>query len=383
MPSPLLWGEEELEEIKQKIRQTPAAIDLTEQTMMACRQVAVPERGFARRRRGFAAAICGAAAVLVFSVSVGASFVSPAMAASMKQIPGMGTLFQFASDLGLRTADERGMLTLGSSQSTHDGVTLTAPAAAFDGTRVVVGLERQVAEGVAASGSLQEQISNLTLLIDGQDIQQYTAGSQSHSIGSFGFSGPDSNSYLMEVSDLKNQGGRAFPDQFELTARVALAGIAEPFELQIPVRRAAGENRVLEPKAEKSYNGLTFKVNKLELTPITTNVTTETQFTSAAKAAEALPRLNYDVTDEQGRNLQSLTGHGWTEEDGSTSIMDMRFEPFSSVPKTIHIRPYWNEYQKGGDGLYALDEQGNPKKIYIPELEIEIQVGEGAVKAAE
>ncbi|WP_172253205.1 DUF4179 domain-containing protein [Saccharibacillus deserti] len=370
MPNPLSWDEQEMDELQRKIRNHPAPVNLVESTLSRCREEEErPERAGHRFVKTKIMAAVVAAMVILF----GSSYVSPAVAASLKQIPGVSSLFRFANDLGLRTADERGLVIQNDSESTHEGITLKAPVALFDGTRVSVGVEREFEEAARRSGSLLEQIESWELSIDGQqDLQKYAPGSVMSKSG-------DADSAILEVSDLKNQGGQPFPDRFELTVRVRLDGIAERFELKVPVQRTTEPNLSFETSASAQNEDLIFKVKKVELTPVTTQITTESTFTDAGTAQKEQATFAYDVLDEQGRKLQTISGGGQPL-DGATMVMDTRFEPFLATPKKIVIKPFRYVYQSGGDGLFALDEAGNPKKNYLPGLDLEIEVGSSAAQ---
>lgn len=52
--------------------------------------------------------------------------------------------------------------------------------------------------------------------------------------------------------------------------------------------------------------------------------------------------------------------------------MDVRFHPFETLPKAITIKPYIHLYDS--EGSFQLDENGNLKIQYIPELEITIPI---------
>ncbi|MNH39657.1 hypothetical protein D3C79_1008600 [compost metagenome] len=52
--------------------------------------------------------------------------------------------------------------------------------------------------------------------------------------------------------------------------------------------------------------------------------------------------------------------------------MDLRVHPFETLPKAITIKPYIHLYDD--EGSYQLDENGDPKIQYIPELEITIPI---------
>ncbi|OWR27802.1 hypothetical protein CDO73_20845 [Saccharibacillus sp. O23] len=369
MPTPLSWDEQEMDELERRIRNHPVPVDLAEKTLNRCRneQMELP----IRTSRRFLKTKIGAAAAMAVALVICSGYVSPAMAASLKQVPGIASLFRFADDLGLRTAEEQGLLTENDAASTHGGITLKAPVAVYDGTRVSVGLERSFESESSANVSLQEQMTSVELLIDGQSTDRY---GKDMGLGFFTFPTTDKNASIIEMSDLKNQGGQPLPDRFELTVRATLAGVDEPFELRIPVERKADQSVALLPDVSREADGLSFKVNKVEFTPITTQITTELTFADDNRMEDRdRAALAYDVEDEQGHSLRVLSGTGHPISE-NVMVTDTRFEPFASVPHTLVIKPFRYVYLEGGDGAFALDQDGNPKKIYLPELELKIEV---------
>ncbi|WP_230486296.1 DUF4179 domain-containing protein [Paenibacillus polymyxa] len=51
-------------------------------------------------------------------------------------------MFKLAGDLGLQTADQKGLATSSNLSVIHSGITLKVPQIIFDGTRLVVALEK-------------------------------------------------------------------------------------------------------------------------------------------------------------------------------------------------------------------------------------------------
>ena len=54
--------------------------------------------------------------------------------------------------------------------------------------------------------------------------------------------------------------------------------------------------------------------------------------------------------------------------------MDLRYNPFESVPKTITLKPYLQLYDDKEIGAFQYDENGEPKIQYIPELEVKLDL---------
>ncbi|WP_342564031.1 DUF4179 domain-containing protein [Paenibacillus sp. FSL R7-0345] len=370
----------ELGRLEQMIRDTPAEIDLTRGVMdrydQKRRQVS---REAASGRRGWrkpAAAV--AAAVLIMATAAGTGLISPAAAEALRQIPGMERVFQLAGDLGLRAADEQGLYNSLVVSDTHGGVSVAATAVAFDGIRVSVGLE--LTAPASASGaesqpeSLQEAMTDVELSVNGQPLNDYAP--YGSSIGLFLFPIPDSDKLVLEFSDLRNQGGQAFPQQFALGLHFKMVGVEEPFLLDIPVELNTRDNLVLAPAAAQHYGNITMQVDKVELTPVTTNITTRLELDgmTISEMHSSGGSIGYDLFDDQGNKIPMLSGNGTSATGGNVLIEDSRFAPLASVPQSITIKPYHFVYKANSISEFQLDAQGKVKVEYIPELEATVPV---------
>lgn len=367
----------ELGRLEQMIRDTPAEIDLTRVVMDRYDHKRRQVRREAASGRGWrkpAAAV--GAAVLIMTAVAGTGLISPAAAEALKQIPGMERVFQLASDLGLRAADEQGLYSNPGVSDTQGGVSVAATAVAFDGIRVSVGLERTApaSEAGGQNGSLQEAMTEVELSINGQPLNDYAP--YGSSIGPFLFPVPDSDKLVLEFSDLLNQGGQAFPEQFELGLRFRVTGIEEPFLLDIPVELNTRDNLVLTPSAVRNNGNIKMQVDKVELTPVTTNITTRLELDgmTISEMHSSGGSIGYDLFDDQGNKIQMLSGNGTSAAGGNVLAQDSRFAPLASVPQSITLKPYHFVYKEGSTSEFQLDARGNVQVEYIPELEVNVPV---------
>lgn len=311
--------------------------------------------------------------VAAFVFMMGGSFISPTMAVSIKQIPGMASIFMLAGDFGLKTADEKGLVTKLSVGDTHNNLTLNVPVVMYDGTRVSIGLEHETSESEFSNKPLGELISSVDLAIDGRPIQSF-APDNSNSIGIYQHPGKDRNSVILEFSDLRNQGGKLFPDEFNLNLMVTVDGIKDPFEIVIPVKKNIDDYLVMQPNISRKYENLNFTLEKFESTPITASITTRIDLPLNSKLTAPLLTMGVDIIDDKGNKLKMLSGNGWNETDGNYLVSDYRYQPFESTPEYITIKPYILLYQDKSNGVLQLDKDGNAKIKYIPELEITLPI---------
>ncbi|AJS60522.1 DUF4179 domain-containing protein [Paenibacillus sp. IHBB 10380] len=368
--------DKEVNHLKKLIRETPISVDLVEQTMKEVESSHLRNTRSNRthRRSGWSRAmITVGSAAIVFTLVIGAGFISPTLAASIKQIPGMDTIFRFAGDLGLRAVDEKGLLTIMDASVTHDGLTLNVPGVLFVGTRVSIGIERQTSEEKFLEDTVQDIISTWDLSINGESTQSYAP--KGHSLGSYTIPGKNENTTFLQLSDLHNQGGKVFPDQFELTLTITVSGISEPFKFNIPVVKNTKDNVVLTPAVTRTYENISLTLEKVEITPITTNITTLIKFPEHMRSSSSQPRLGYAIYDDKGNELQQIDGNGSSPTGrGNAMLMDSRFEPFATIPKSITIKTYKLIPQKGDKSQFVLDENGKVRRVYFPNLEITLPI---------
>lgn len=367
--------DKEIEQLKRQIRETPIHIDLVEQTMRRYEETSssgIKSEIFKKRRR-YRSMLTVVSVAIAFTLILGSGFISPVLASSLKQIPGVDTLFRLAGDLGLKTADEKGLVTVPNSSDTHQGLALNVPIAMYDGTRVSIGIERTTSDHKLLNSNIMELIDNVSLAINGHSIQSYAPAGTSNSIGPYIIPGNNANSAIIEFADLRNQGGKPFPDQFELTMTLTVSGIQKPFEIKIPVEKNTTANRVITPSIVRTYENIHLNLKKVEFTPITTNLTTNVQFSETTSENNiSLSDIGYDIVDDKGNKLKLISGNGWNPTNGHTIITDTRFEPFVIIPESIIIKPYIYIYTDATKHQMKLNKDGLPQIKYIPELEIRL-----------
>ncbi|MEB2298470.1 DUF4179 domain-containing protein [Lysinibacillus xylanilyticus] len=362
--------DKELDQIERLIRETPVEVDLVNRTMSkyeGSRNTKPSEKFRTRKNLRQRVMMITASAAMIFSLIIVTGLISPTMAATMKEVPLLSSVFKFTRDLGLHAADEKGLSTKLNTSVTHEGVTLNVTEVVYDGTRVAIGIERHHKEGENSKESLSDQMSNIEFLLNGEPLNHTNFS------GVFRQPSKDKNSAILEFSDLKNQGGSPFPKQFNLTLSTTIIGVSEPFKMDIPVSDI-GNYVNLQPNISRKYKNNQFTIEQIILTPITTSITTRIALLDKSTSVDFREGIRIEVYDEQGRELKLIHGNGSRETNKGNSdlIMDLRVHPFETLPKAITIKPYIHLYD--GEGSYQLDENRDPKIQYIPELEITIPI---------
>lgn len=359
-------------ELERLIRETPVEIDLVNRTMNKyTSSPSASHSGNVRapktiRKRLFRIT---ASVTMIFSLIIITCLISPTMAATMKEVPLLSSVFKFTRDLGLHAADEKELSTKLNTSVTHEGYTLNVTEVVYDGIRVAIGIERLPKEGENSKESLWDQISKIELLLNGKPLDHTNFS------GIFGQPSKDKDSEIIEFSDLRNQGGEPFPKEFNLTLSTTITGISKPFKMDIPVSDI-GNYVKLQPNISRKYKNNQFTIEQIILTPITTSITTRKALLDKSTSIDSRGGISIDVFDEQGHKLKISHGNGRRETNEGTSdiISDLRLHPFETIPKAITIKPYTYLYDSYPDGLFKLDRNGDPIVQYIPELEITIPI---------
>ncbi|MGE7690562.1 DUF4179 domain-containing protein [Lysinibacillus sp. NPDC097214] len=365
--------DKELDQLERLIRETPMEIDLVNRTMNkyeSTRYTKQPESSRTPKKMRQRVMMIVASAAMIICLIFVTSLVSPTLAATIKQVPVLSSIFKLAGDLGLQTADEKGLSTKLHTSVTRDDFTLSVSEVVYDGTRVSIAIERPHIEN--EKETLMDRISDIKLFINGNPLKAFAPDPENSMNGIIINPGKDNDSAIIEFVDERNQGGRPFPEQFDLTLRTTITGIQDPLEIDIPVKNKIEDYVTLQPNVSRQYDNIHFTIEKIELTPITTNITTRTILTDNSPVAELI--MGIDVVDEQGHKLKLIGGLGSYESNGSDKIMDHRYTPFESIPKTITLKPYIHLFKEYPKGEFQLDENGQPKIQYIPELEVTLPI---------
>ena len=285
--------------IEQLIRETPVEVDLADRVISKYERNEQPK--IEKPEKNWHYKVAFATAMLVGLLFI-TPFISPTMAATLKQVPVLSSIFRLAGDFGLQMADEKGLSTKPQASVTQDGFTLSVSEVAYDGTRVSVGIERHQTENQAEK--LQDIMSNIKLFINNKPVNEY-APSEGNSIGLVTYPGKDSDSAIIEFADLRNQGGKPFPEQFDLTIQASVRGIEDPIEIDVPVKNKVEDYVSLAPNISRQYDNIHLTLEKVKLTPVTTSITTRMVLTDNSTFTDNLTLLTMgiEIIDEHGREI--------------------------------------------------------------------------------
>ncbi|WP_159888087.1 DUF4179 domain-containing protein [Paenibacillus puerhi] len=280
---------------------------------------------FKRRRRWLPRAAVGAAAAALVGIGVlGSGFVSPDMAAALRQLPLLTSVFQFAGDFGLRAADEKGMVTEVHQTATDQGISLKITEAMYDGVRLSIGYFQESARGI------QE--------LSGPGLEFEVNGTSYEGAWSATGSYVDAQTY---AGVLTLTPGQELPDRFTFGLKVYQIGeLKGMWSFEFPVRKMASTNKVVMPMAVKTAGDVTMTVKRITFTPGSTEL--EVAYKAPLQTFQAGQLIQFQMIDDQGVFLEQRGGSGSGKREGELEISEWKqqFGPAQRIPDYVTVRPY-------------------------------------------
>ncbi|MEK5061655.1 hypothetical protein BK126_22080 [Paenibacillus sp. FSL H7-0326] len=321
-----------------------ARLDETYASLTVQKQHTTRRRSSTLRRAVLTAAAAGILGVGVFA----SGFISPVMAASIKSIPIIGSLFSIIeTDSGLRAGGELGLATNVNDAVSYEDVKLEVTETLYDGTRaafIVNVTAPNLDNGTYDNGSktmkLSNAIENVTLSINGKTEGE--AASVLEGGLFYGGAGEAHPNTLVFEQVLSPTDTNSLPDRFTSKVSIKLDGIDHEFNVDVPFEKNNVETIALNPNTAVTKEDLTFGVANVSVSPITTRLTTSIALNSASsltqREEERLREIGIAVYDDQGRQLTALSGDGVYE--GNRLIFDRRYATTTGESKYLIIKPF-------------------------------------------
>ncbi|MGG3307592.1 DUF4179 domain-containing protein [Paenibacillus lautus] len=324
------------------------------------------------RGRGVKIALLSVLTVAVLGSTVIASgFISPALAQSLRQIPLIGSIFQ-NQDAGLQTAESQGFVTPVDIKDTHDGVTMKITNVIYDGVRVAMVATRESSKNFEEP--LYEPIRPEGHFFSSRGIEHYYMEYQGETLPAGMSATVEKDSVLIFTDDSSYAEENApFPDTFHLSVTLIIKGIKEPFNFNVPVvKNTSNTFYVEDPGLSKTHDNLKLTIEKIGLTPITTevviNVKADLNLVPEKYLTTGFLNMEYELVDDQGVSMKPIGARGSSKDPKKYGIYSKTmYEPFTHIPKAITIKPYISNTKNGF------------KKEYIKELEITVPIETKAV----
>jgi hypothetical protein len=263
-------------------------------------------------------------AIVALSVTFGLLLISPTFANTMKEIPFIGSAFEFVGDIGVKKGKEEGLTTELGEQVEVEGQLITFTETLYDGGEIHLGYIMQVNERNRSTHFMND----LELLIDGKLIGSYGMGGNESEVENGVYAGTISIRLSEEV-----------PDSFVLGIRPREG---KSWSVELPVERKGDHQAFLVNKVEKRED-LTILYDKITFFPTSTEISLRLMMAEKAFEANKYMMLDYQVMDDKGRVLQPLSGGGGGGGPVNGKVLhdyEQYYEPLETIPNSLTIKPY-------------------------------------------
>ncbi len=261
------------------------------------------------------------------SLTFGLSFFSPAFANTMKEIPIIGSAFEFVGNIGLIKGKNEGLTTELGEQVELDGQLITFTETLYDGGEIHIGYIREVIDHNQGT----DFINNLQFTIDGKYLGSYGMGGHEEEI--------EKGIYAGAISISVREG---IPDSFAL-------GISpregKSWSVKLPVEKKGNHQSFLVNRVEKTED-LTILYDQITFFPTSTEISLRLSIDEKAYTEEKYMMLDFIVMDDKGRVLQPFSsggGGGGPVKGKVLHRFKYYYEPMQMIPRSLTIKPYLTE----------------------------------------
>ncbi|OWR31974.1 hypothetical protein CDO73_05740 [Saccharibacillus sp. O23] len=256
----------------------------------------------------------GTAVLLLIGLALaGLSLLSPTFAQTLQRFSALGTMY---SDKGMEAAERKGLIQSYPSDLESNEVPFGVRGIIYDGTRVVFDLYRKKSE----SGNRVSDVGNLrrlSLSYKGEELS--------------GFYSPvndDTNVVTFDRIDEIDP-----PEQFELTLHIYTTNSEIPYEVGLPVELNTSNIVIEKPEMPAELKDCGITVDKIILTPITTQVVYHSPFTLEWSGCELR-----SVIDERGVETFVIGGYRDPLPGNKQFLTSYAFEPTQEGDQEVTLR---------------------------------------------
>ena len=291
-------------------------------------------------------------ATIALSMTFGLSLFSPTFANTLKEIPFIGSAFEFVGDIGVKKGKDEGLTTELGEQVEVDGQLITFTETLYDGGEIHIGYILEVNE----SDRGPYFMNNLELLIDGKSIGSYGMGGKESEIEKGMYAGTIS----IRVRD-------KIPDSFVLGIR---SREGKSWSVELPVEKKGNHQAFLVSKVEKSED-LTILYDQITFFPTSTEISLRLMMDEKTFVDDKYMMLDYLVMDDKGRVLQPFSsgGGGGGPVNGKVlHTFKYYYEPLQTIPNSLTIKPYLVDVNETSPKIERVKWEG--KKITLSQGKI-------------
>ncbi|WP_053362495.1 DUF4179 domain-containing protein [Bacillus sp. FJAT-27251] len=270
----------------------------------------------------------GAAAAAI-ALSLGISMVSPAIANTLKELPVVGSAFEFVGNIGQKKGQQAGLATELGEQVEIDGQLVTFTETMYDGGDIHVGYIRES----MGSRTSSHFLGNLEFSIEKGPVSSGMGGKETEM---------EEGVYAGTVSLRFRE---KIPESFTLVVRPREG---RSWVVKLPVEKK-GNNRVFSINKKKETQDLAILYDRLTFFPTSTELSFRLVMDEKAFTENTYDYLDYQVVDNQGRVLEPFSsggGGGGPVKGKVTHTFTHSFEPVDDLPEFLIIKPYLDEFKE-------------------------------------
>ncbi|OWA35844.1 hypothetical protein B9G55_08105 [Saccharibacillus sp. O16] len=320
--------EERLDEVFREIRLEAAGQEVGTLTASAAGEQA----GSRRVKRIWRFSTFSAAGLLLLSLTIaGLAVMSPAFAQTLQRFAALGTMY---SDKGIEEAESKGLIQSYPSNLESENVPFGVNGIIYDGARVIFDFYSKKSESNSQVHTM-EDIKNLSLLYKGKEL-------------SMSSSPTSEDSKVMWFDHIREIDS---PDKFELTLKVETKTSEKPYEIKIPVEQNTTNTVIQNPEVPADLQKYGVSVEKIILTPITTQVVYRAP---PFKASGSGVLLN-SIIDEYGRRNFVVSGYGDFLPGNKEVRTADSFEPLKKGAREFKLRFVVTESQESTPTVDIID----------------------------
>ncbi len=276
-----------------------------------------------------------------FVLLIGSSYVSPALASSLSQIPIIGSVFGNSDLLILKEAQKGGLTTPIGETQTVNGISVTLDEILYDQNNITIGLyiesEKELDEFYFGAG--------MDFTIDGKSPKM-SSGSYGEEILS-----PTTRTAIQEINITEE-----IPETFEL-GLVLYGENDETWLFSTPIEKIS-EIETIPVNHTQSVDGVELTVTDLSISQTGVNLSMEVMDEETDFDASRGGNIEFLMEDQHGNKIEGLSGGVTGELVGDKIVFksNKHFDPINASVTELTITPYV-EIPTAGGGV-EVDENG-------------------------
>lgn len=268
------------------------------------------------------------AVMILAVVLISSAFVSPVMAEVVRNIPVIGSIFEYMGDSGLKDAEDQGLVSAIRQSAEDNGIRITIEDALYDDARIVISFKEE------CKGEFKNFLNiNNDLLIDDKQAPGFGIGITSKKaaegvyVGLLTIDIGDPADVDPGISkDPKFFTGK-LPDEFRLGFHInEIEEVKGTWYFDIPISKTESQKLTtkFKPQISKTHKDATLTLSEVIFAPSCVGLTFDTEPFGGTGVG------TYRVFDEKGNELEVICD----------SIEEPLYLPVKDVPKALKIIPY-------------------------------------------